>query len=136
MSANDHAISPHHQSAAKMWGRSGKYYDDVSYAISEALTHAVQRLDARKGQRILDVATGTGWSARCVARSGASVTGIDISDELLDAARELSVHVQPAIGFQLADAESLPFADRWFDGVISTFGVMFAVDQEKAASEL
>jgi SAM-dependent methyltransferase len=119
-----------------MWGRGGAHYDDVSFAISDALAHAAQRLDARAGERILDVATGTGWSARNVARTGAAVTAVDISEDLLSAARGLSTHIRPAIEFRLADVERLPFDDGTFDGVISTFGVMFAVDQERAAAEL
>ena len=90
MQAIDDAILPHHHAAAAMWDRGGKNYDNVSFAVSDALKHAAQRLDARAGERILDVATGTGWSARNVARSGARVTGVDISRELLAAARDLS----------------------------------------------
>ena len=136
MKSSDHAVLAHHQAPATMWGRSGKHYDDVSYAISDALAHAAQRLDARPGERILDVATGTGWSARNVARTGAAVTGVDISDELLAAARDLSGHLTPPIQYRLGDAERLPFDDGAFDGIISTFGVMFAVDQAQAAAEL
>jgi SAM-dependent methyltransferase len=136
MTANGRTIAEHHQAAATTWGLGGKHYDDVSFAISDALAHAAQRLNPREGERILDVATGTGWSARNVARTGASVTGVDIAEDLLAAARELSAHVRPEIQFRLADAEQLPFDDAAFDGVISTFGVMFAVDQGKAAAEL
>src|SRR5512145_2314141 len=132
----DQAVLAHHQAAATMWGRGGRHYDDVSFAISDALAHAAQRLNARAGERILDVATGTGWSARNVARTGATVTGVDISEELLAAARELSGHVRPTIEFRQADAESIPFEDGAFDGVISTFGVIFALDQAQAAAEL
>jgi SAM-dependent methyltransferase len=133
---DDQAVLPHHQTAAAMWGRGGRHYDDVSFAISDALAHAAQRLNARAGERILDVATGTGWSARNVARTGAAVTGVDISEELLAAARELSAHLRPPIEYRQADAERLPFEDGSFDGVISTFGVMFAFDQAQAAAEL
>lgn len=136
MKSSDHVVLPHHQAPATMWGRSGKHYDDVSYAISDALAHAAQRLNARPRELILDVATGTGWSARNVARTGATVTGVDISDELLAAARDLSRHVIPSIDYRLGDAERLPFDDGTFDGIISTFGVMFAVDQSQAAAEL
>jgi len=64
------------------------------------------------------------------------VTAVDISPDLLAAARELSAHVRPAIEFRIADAERLPFNDGMFDGVVSTFGVMFAIDQIQAAAEL
>jgi SAM-dependent methyltransferase len=122
--------------AARMWGLGGRHYDDVSFAISDALAHATQRLAPRPGETVLDVATGTGWTARNCAHAGARVTAIDFSEGLLDAAKELSAHVDPPIRFELADAEDLPFADAAFDGIISTFGVMFAGDQAKAASEL
>jgi SAM-dependent methyltransferase len=136
MDAGDQAVLPHHRAAATMWGRGGLHYDHVRFAISDALAHAAQRLDARASERILDVATGTGWSSRNVARTGATVTGVDIADELLAAARELSVHSRPPIKYLRADAERLPFDDAAFDGVISTFGIMFAFDQAQAAAEL
>ena|SRR5262245_11228339 len=136
MNAGDHSVLAHHQAAAAMWGRGGTHYDDVSFAISDALAHAAQRLNAHAGEHILDVATGTGWSARNVARTGATVIGVDISEELLAAARKLSAHVRPIIEFRRGDAESLPVDDTAFDGVISTFGVMFTLDQPRAAAEL
>src|SRR5262249_33930003 len=114
----------------------GRHYDNVSFAISDALAHAAQRLDAQPGEHILDVATGTGWSARNAARAGAAVSGVDISQELLSAARELSGHICLPIEYRLGDAEKLPFDNSTFDGVISTFGVMFAQNQDKAAAEL
>ena len=129
-------VLAHHQAAASIWGQGGRAYDDISFGISDALAHAAQRLSAQPQEQVLDLATGTGWSARNVARSGAEVTGVDISPELLSAARELSAHVRPVIRFELGDAERLPFADGRFDGAISTFGIIFAQDQERAASEL
>lgn len=134
MTAVTGTILDHHQGAAKMWGAGGRAYDNVSFAISDALAHAAQRLNAQPGQTILDIATGTGWSARNVARTGAQVTAVDIAPELLAAAMEISANLP--IKFQLGDAECLPFADRTFDGVISTFGVMFAADQAQAAREI
>lgn len=129
-------LSEHHREAARMWGTGGPGYDDVSFSISDALGHAAQRLQALDGERVLDVATGTGWSARAVARYGARVSAIDISPELLEAAEALSAHVRPPIEFKLAPAEELPFPDAAFDRIISTFGVMFADDQQRAAAEL
>lgn len=134
--AHTTAVKPHHEAAARVWGLAGRDYDNISFGVADALGHAVQRLSPGPGQKVLDVATGTGWTARSVARLGANVTGVDISSELLDAATELSGHARPSITFRQADAEELPFADASFDGVISTFGVMFAADQELAAREL
>lgn len=129
-------VLAHHLAAASVWGQGGTLYDDISFGLSDALGHAAQRLDARADEQILDVATGTGWSARNVARTGARVTAVDISAELLSAADDLSAHIRPSITFQLGDAEALPFPDGSFDGVISTFGVIFAQNQQQAAKEL
>jgi SAM-dependent methyltransferase len=134
--AGDAAVLPHHEAAASMWNAGGSDYDLVSFAISDALAHAAQRLAAKPGETVLDVATGTGWTARNIARAGAHVTGVDIAEALLRAARELSAGFQPPVEYRLADAERLPFADAAFDKVISTFGVMFAANQERAAAEL
>lgn len=122
--------------AAAMWDAGGRHYDHVSYAISDALAHAAQRLDARAGEHVLDIATGTGWSARNVARGGARVAAVDIAPALLDAARALSAHVVPPIAYHHGNAEALPFDDGAFDAVISTFGVMFAADHRAAAGEM
>jgi len=134
MTAITSTVLDHHQDAAKMWGAGGKGYDNVSFAICDALAHAAQRLNAKRGQSVLDVGTGTGWSARNVARTGAHVTAIDIAPGLIAAAKQLSGDLP--IEFQLGDAECLPFPDRHFDGIISTFGVIFAIDQTRAAREL
>lgn len=129
-------VSEHNQPAADMWSSGGKGYDEVSFAISDALLHACQRLAPRSGETILDLATGTGWTARNVARSGASVDAVDIASDLLAAAKLCSAHISPPIRFTHADAENLPFDAATFDRVISTFGVMFAGDHKAAADEL
>jgi SAM-dependent methyltransferase len=136
MTVTEQRIMPHHQEAASMWGLGGRFYDEISFGVSDALGHAAQRLNAKPDHEVLDVATGTGWSARNVARTGARVTAVDIAPDLLAAAEQLSAHANPPISFQRADAESLPFPDGRFDGVISTFGVMFAGNHEQAAREL
>ncbi|MGV6847867.1 MAG: class I SAM-dependent methyltransferase [Marinibacterium sp.] len=122
--------------AARVWGRAGADYDFISFGLSDGLTHAVQALWPCPGERILDVATGTGRTARMVAEQGARVTGVDFAAGLLDAARDLSAHLADRLDLQEGDAEALPFADAAFDGVISTYGVMFAFDQARAAAEL
>jgi SAM-dependent methyltransferase len=127
---------PHNAKTAATWTLGGRDYDQISFGVSDALAHAAQRLAPRSGERVLDVATGTGWSARNMARMGARTTGVDIAPDLLDAARDLSAHLDPPIEFLEADAEALPFEDRAFDAVISTFGVMFAADHAAAAREL
>src|SRR5262245_16155987 len=129
-------IVDHNRAAAAAWNAGGSSYNQVSFAISDALAHATQRLAPKAGERILDVATGTGWTARNVAGTGAAVTAVDIAPALLQAAQALSGQYRPPIDYRVADAECLPFADGEFDKVISTFGVMFAADQARAALEL
>ena len=130
------SVSEHNLKAAVLWGSGGRDYDSISRSIASGIDHAVERLNPARGERILDVATGTGWTSRTVARCGAQVIGVDIADPLLDAAREIAREHNLAIEYRRGDAENLPFNDGEFDAVISTFGVMFAIDQQRAALEL
>lgn len=125
-------IRPHNEKVAAIWGAGGRDYDAISETIADAIEHVVLRLAPRPGEGFLDVATGTGWAARRVAARGARVVGIDIGAGVIAAAKAISPEVQ----FEIGDAESLPFADRSFDGVISSFGVMFTSRPEDAAREL
>jgi SAM-dependent methyltransferase len=86
---------------------------------------------------VLDVATGTGNTLRAAALAGArSVRGIDLTPELLDLARARAAAAGIDALFDTGDAESLPYETASFDRVVSTFGVMFAPDQRRAAGEL
>ena len=129
-------IQPHNEKAAAMWSSGGRAYDEVSRFIAEGIEHCVVRLAPKPGERVLDVATGTGWTSRRVAEHGAKVTGVDIAEGMLAAAREIAGERALDIDYRLADAEALPFADGEFDAVISTCGVMFAGNREAAAAEL
>ena len=135
-STNDSLVLNENTKAAGMWSSGGRAYDEVSHGISEGIRHCVMRLDPKEDERILDIATGTGLTARHIARSGATVTGIDIADGLLEAARQLSSEEGLSIDWQLGDAEKLPFGEASFDAAASTFGIMFATNQGAAISEL
>jgi SAM-dependent methyltransferase len=126
------AVLPSNVQAARTWSAGGEKYDQVSRGIADAIEHAVDALDPQPGERILDVATGTGWAARRIAQRGAIVTGVDLGEEMIEAAKQLGT----GIDFRVGDAEALPFPDNHFDAVISTFGVMFARDPEAVAREL
>ena len=99
----------------------------------EALCEAV---DLRSGERVLDVACGNGNAALAAARRFARVTGVDYVPALLARAGSRATADGLPIELREGDAEALPFPDGVFDVVLSTFGVMFAPDQERAAREL
>jgi ubiquinone/menaquinone biosynthesis C-methylase UbiE len=122
--------------AAGMWSSGGRAYDEISHGVAEGIRHTVWRLAPKEDERILDIATGTGWTARQISRSGAKVTGVDIAQGLLDAAKQIAGEESLSIDYQLGDAEQLPFADASFDAAASTFGIMFATNQDAAISEL
>jgi SAM-dependent methyltransferase len=129
-------VQPHNERPAAVWSSGGKHYDEISRGIADSIEHCVFRLNPQPGERVLDLATGTGWTSRIVARLGATVTGADIARELLDAARVKAEAEGLKVDYRLGDAESLPFGDGAFDAVVSTCGVMFATRPEAAAGEL
>lgn len=129
-------IETHNERPASVWSSGGAGYDRISRGISDSIDHCVLRLSPAPGEHVLDLATGTGWTSRMVARQGARVVGVDIAAELLAAARERAEAEKLDIEYQLGDAERLPFEDGAFDAVISTCGIMFASRPEAAAREL
>ena len=86
--------------------------------------------------KLLDVAAGNGNASLAFARRFCDVTSTDYVAAMLDRGRERARAEGLDIKFGIADAQNLPFPDGAFDGVVSTFGVMFAPDQQSAASEL
>jgi SAM-dependent methyltransferase len=101
--------------------------------VGETLCEAV---GLRAGQRVLDVAAGAGNAALAAARRFGAVTAADYVPEVLERGRERAAGERLPVAFVEGDAEALPFPDASFDVVLSTFGVMFAPDQERAAREL
>ena len=101
--------------------------------VSEQLCNAI---DLHAGENVLDVATGNGNTALAAARRFCEVTGIDYVPTLLEDGRQRAASEHLHVAFQDGDTENIPFADASFDVVLSTFGVMFAPHQEKAASEV
>ena len=101
--------------------------------VGEELCEA---LDIRSGQKVLDVAAGNGNASLAAARRWCDVVATDYVPALLERARERAAAERLAIEFREADAEALPFPNASFDAVVSTFGVMFTPDQDRAAAEL
>ena len=101
--------------------------------VGEELCEA---LDVRAGQKVLDVAAGNGNASLAAARRWCDVVATDYVPALLERARERAAAERLDIEFREADAEALPFPDGSFDVVVSTFGVMFTPDQDRAAAEM
>jgi len=113
----------------------------VHFTPFEAITtpcaaRLVKRAGVRAGQRVLDVACGTGVVSVTAARLGARVTGLDLTPELLERARENARIAKVEIDWHEGDVEKLPFGDGAFDVVLSEFGHIFAPRPEVAISEM
>ena len=111
------------------YGRIGITLQITGEALCEAL-------DIRSGQNVLDVAAGNGNASLAAARRFCKVVSTDYVSSLLEQSRIRASAEKLASDYREADAEDLPFDDASFDNVVSTFGVMFAPNQEQAASEL
>ena len=101
--------------------------------VGEQLCEA---LDLRASQQVLDVAAGNGNASLAAARRWCDVVSTDYVPALIERGRQRAAADRLKIDFRHADAEALPFIDASFDVVVSTFGVMFTPDQERAAAEM
>jgi len=101
--------------------------------VGESLAEAC---DLKTDERVIDVAAGNGNATLAAARRGCLVTSTDYVGSLLERAAERARAERLEVMFQTADAEALPFPDASFDAAVSTFGVMFAPDHAKSATEL
>ncbi|MET9514862.1 class I SAM-dependent methyltransferase [Streptomyces sp. NPDC002994] len=128
----DRAIKTKHR---KMWAL-GDYPAVATQLIPDLGPALVQACGVRSGQRVLDIAAGSGNAAIPAALAGASVVASDLTPELLEAGRELAAEHGAELEWREADAEALPFADDEFDTVMSCVGIMFAPHHRAAAGEL
>jgi ubiquinone/menaquinone biosynthesis C-methylase UbiE len=101
--------------------------------VGEELCEA---LDLHSGQKVLDVAAGNGNATLAAARRWCDVVSTDYVPKLLELGQRRATAEGLSIEFKAADAEALPFADSSFDAVLSTFGVMFSANHDKAAAEM
>jgi SAM-dependent methyltransferase len=110
-------------------------YEHTAAELEPVAAHVVSLAEPHRGQRVLDLATGTGNAALLAARTGAAVTGIDVAPRLVDVACRRAAEAGLEASFLAGDVEALPFDDDAFDVALSVFGVIFADDARRAFAE-
>lgn len=128
----DRALKTKHRA---MWAL-GNYPAVATDLISELGTTLVAACGLGRGDRVLDVAAGSGNAAIPAALAGADVVASDLTPELFEAGRAQAAKAGAKVDWVPADAEALPFADDDFDTVMSCVGVMFAPHHQTSADQL
>lgn len=128
----DRALKAKHRD---MWA-TGDYPAVAAEIIPDLGAILVEACAVGRGDRVLDVAAGSGNAAIPAALAGASVVACDLTPELFDSGRALAAQRGAEVQWQEADAEDLPYADGEFDTVLSCVGVMFAPHHQASADEL
>lgn len=129
------ALAEHKRAVRGMWA-AGDYSAVAARELWPLGKRIIERVGVRPGERVLDVACGTGNAAIRAAQAGGRVVGLDLTPELLEAARRRAAEAGVEVEWVQGDAEALPFANESFDVVVSILGVMFAPRHELAAREL
>ena len=128
----DRALKAKHRA---MWAM-GDYPAVASELVAPLGPILVEAAGIGPGQRVLDIAAGSGNAAIPAALTGADVTASDLTPELLESGRQRAAAIGAELEWVEADAEALPFADGEFDAVISAIGIMFAPHHQAAADEM
>ena len=113
-------------------------YEATAAELEPVAERVVALAAPEPGERVLDIACGTGNAALLAARRGATAIGVDSAPRLIEVARSRAVADSPLghASFMIGDAQDLPFEDAAFDLVLSVFGVIFAQDPQRALSEI
>jgi SAM-dependent methyltransferase len=119
---------------AVVWG-SGPY-QGITETVADLHQAVLQRVDPQPGERVLDLACGTGAVPELVAAKGIEVVGIDLAPALIEQAKERAAERGLDIDYRVGDVEALDLEDASFDVVTSTCGLMFAPDHAAVAKEL
>ena len=118
--------------SAEHWGRRPRDWAELAEPSNQQLfAEVLTRLEIRPGTRLLDIGCGSGYAAAMAAGLGASVTGIDITPELIEIARERV----PAGDFRVGTMDALPYQDGSFDAAVGFNAFQFANDPSNAVGE-
>lgn len=128
----DRALKAKHRA---MWAL-GDYPAVATEVISSLGPVLVEAAGVRAGDRVLDIAAGSGNVAIPAALTGARVVASDLTPELFETGRKNAAAQGVELEWREADAEALPFADAEFDAVLSCVGIMFAPHHQPSADEL
>lgn len=110
-------------------------YDVFSRPMAAGAEIVAKQWNINSGVKVLDVACGSGQTAIPLAKSGAIVTGVDIADNTIEAAKKRAAEDGAKVEFAVGDAEDLPYKDGSYDVIISMFGAMFAPRPEMVTNE-
>lgn len=116
------------------WG-AGEY-ERTARELEPAAHHVVAVAAVARGERVLDLACGTGNAAIEAARLGAAVTGLDAAPRLIAVAEARAAAAGVEAAFVVGDAQDLPFGDGAFDCLVSVFGVIFVPEPPRAMAEI
>ncbi len=111
-------------------------YRKIGVTLQITGEELAEAADLSPGSTVLDIAAGNGNATLAFARRWCDVTSTDYVESLLDGGRRRAEAEGLDVAFRIADAEDLPFEDARFDAVVSSFGIMFAPDQNRAATEM
>ena len=112
------------------------HYEHTARELEPVARHVISLAELQPGERVVDLATGTGNAALLAARAGAQVEGIDAASRLIEVAQERAAAEGLSARFVVGNLEELPFDDRSFDVALSVFGLIFAEDASRALDEL
>jgi SAM-dependent methyltransferase len=116
------------------WGLG--HYERTADELAPVTEHVISLAKLEPGERVVDLATGTGNAALAAARAGAAAAGIDSASRLVDVARERAAAEGLEASFVVGDVQELPFEDGSFDVALSIFGLIFAPDASRAFDEM
>lgn len=119
---------------SETWGVGS--YERIAARFAPVHDQLVELLAIAPGDRVLDLASGTGEVAIRAARAGGAVTAIDVAEPMIEKARRRAEEEGVDVSFDLGDVEYLPYEDACFDVLASAFGLVFAPDHANVASEL